>query len=657
MNHLIELKGVSKTYVMGSSKVQAMKKLSLTIDAGDFVAIMGQSGSGKSTLLNTLGFLDVPDEGSYKFMGREVSSLAEDDLSVLRNNVAGFVFQQFQLLPRLSALNNVLLPTVYAGKKNVEHLAEERLQWVGLGHRVGHSPMELSGGEQQRVAIARAMVNDPVVVFADEPTGNLDTRSEEEIIALLKKMNEEGKTIVMVTHENEIAAHAKRIIRMKDGEIISDEIKGKKQKKDRSVEVNASRLDSVFNRVTSFARAEFLDYVHQAFGSIVSHKLRSMLSMLGILIGVAAVISMLAIGAGAQESIEKSMSSLGSNLLTVMPGFPRQTSGANLQRGSVTRFTVQDAAAMQEVPGVKRVSPSVNSRIQAIYGDKNCNTQLTGVGVNYELIKSAKPISGRFFTQDEVASRARVALVGATVVKSIFGTEDPVGKTMRVNKVNFTVIGVLPVKGMTMMRDQDDLVVVPVTTAMYRVLGKQYVDSIDVEVSDPALIDSTMKELKVFIPKRNKSFEKSDSFDIMDMSEIRKTVSATTNTMSLLLGAVAAISLVVGGVGVMNIMLVSVKERTKEIGLRKAIGARRKDITVQFLVEAVLMTFSGGITGIILGISVSLLITLLAGWAIKVSALAVIGATLFSVLIGIGFGLWPAIQASRLNPIEALRSE
>jgi macrolide transport system ATP-binding/permease protein len=657
MNHLIELKGVSKTYVMGASNVQAMKNVSLTIDAGEFVAIMGQSGSGKSTLLNTLGFLDVPDQGSYRFMGREVSTLEEDELSVLRNNVAGFVFQQFQLLPRLSALNNVLLPTVYAGKKHMEERAHEKLTWVGLGHRVGHLPLELSGGEQQRVAIARAMVNEPVVVFADEPTGNLDTKSEEEIIALLKKMNEEGKTIIMVTHENEIAAHAKRIIRMKDGEIISDETKGKKGRKESSSGPNQGKMESVFGRVTTFARAEFLDYVHQAFGSIVSHKLRSILSMLGILIGVAAVISMLAIGAGAQQSIEKSMSSLGSNLLTVMPGFPRQTSGANLQRGSVTRFTIQDAAAMKEVPGVKRTSPSVNSRVQAIYLDKNCNTQLTGVGTDYEQIKSATPIAGRFFTQEEVSSRARVALVGATVLKSLFGTEDPVGKTMRVNKVNFTVIGVLPVKGMTMMRDQDDLVVVPVTTAMYRVLGKLYVNTIDVEVSDPKLIESTMAALKEFIPKRNKSFEKEDSFDIMDMSEIRKTVSATTSTMSLLLGAVAAISLVVGGVGVMNIMLVSVKERTKEIGLRKAIGARRKDITVQFLVEAVLMTFSGGIAGILLGISVSFLITLLAGWAIKISLLSVLGATFFSVLIGIGFGLWPAIQASRLNPIEALRSE
>lgn len=655
MKHLIELRNVSKTYTMGSSQVCAMKGVSLTIDAGEFVAIMGASGSGKSTLLNMLGFLDVPDSGSYRFMERDVTNLPEDELSVLRNNVAGFVFQQFQLLPRLSALDNVLLPTVYAGKKNMEREATEKLTRVGLGHRIHHSPSELSGGEQQRVAIARAVANEPVVIFADEPTGNLDTKSEEEIIAILKRLNEEGKTIIMVTHENEVAKHALRIIRMKDGVIISDE-KSKKGKKF-TAQDNSAKMDSVSKKVATFARAEFLDYARQAFGAIISHKLRSLLSMLGILIGVAAVISMLAIGSGAKESIEKSMSSLGSNLLTIMPGFPRQSSGVALQRGTVTRFTIKDADAIRTLPSVKNVTPNINSRVQAVYADQNCNTQLLGTGPEYEKMKAATPIDGRFFTKDEVDTRTRVALVGATVIKSIFGTEDPVGKTIKINKVNFTVIGVLPVKGMTMMRDQDDLIVVPVTTAMYRVTGKQFVDTIDVEVTDPSLIDSTISELKTFIVTRNRSFEKEDAFQIMDMSEIRKTLSSTADTMSMLLGAVAAISLIVGGVGVMNIMLVSVKERTREIGLRKAIGARRKDIMVQFLVEAVMMTFTGGVAGISLGVLVSLLITFIAQWAIQISLISIFVATLFSVLIGIGFGLWPAMQASRLNPIEALRYE
>lgn len=655
MKHLIELSNASKTYVMGSTTVRAMKDVSLTIDAGEFVAIMGASGSGKSTLLNLLGFLDAPDGGSYHFMGRDVTRFEEDELSVLRNNVAGFVFQQFQLLPRLSALDNVLLPTIYAGKKHMEEEARDKLRWVGLGHRIDHSPNELSGGEQQRVAIARSMVNEPVVVFADEPTGNLDTKSEEEILSILKKLNAEGKTIIMVTHENEIAQHAKRIIRMKDGVIISDE-KNRKVK-DKSPVDPAARAENISNRVTTFARAEFLDYASQALSAIVSHKMRSLLSMLGILIGVAAVISMLAIGQGAKASIEKSMSSLGSNILTVMPGFPRSSSGVSLQKGTFTRFTMQDAEAIATLAPVKSVSPNVNSRVQAVFGDRNCNTQLLGAGTSYETMKAAVPIDGRFFTEQEVASRERVALLGATVIKSLFGNQNPVGRTIKVNRVNFTVIGVLPVKGMTMMRDQDDLIVVPVTTAMYRLLGKRYVDTIDVEVKNASLIESTIPMLKSFIVARNRSFEKEDSFDIFDMSEIRKTMQSTTNTMSMLLGAVAAISLIVGGVGVMNIMLVSVKERTREIGLRKAIGARRKDIMVQFLVEAVMMTFSGGIVGIALGVSVSLVISLLAGWAVLISPVAVIGATLFSVVIGIGFGIWPAMQASRLNPIEALRYE
>jgi macrolide transport system ATP-binding/permease protein len=379
--------------------------------------------------------------------------------------------------------------------------------------------------------------------------------------------------------------------------------------------------------------------------------------MLGILIGVAAVISMLAIGQGAKASIEKSMSSLGSNILTVMPGFPRSSSGVSLQKGTFTRFTMQDASAISTLPQVNQVSPNVNSRVQAVFGDKNCNTQLLGVGTGYEKMKAATPIDGRFFTDSEVSSRERVALIGATVVKSLFANKNPIGLTIKVNRVNFTVIGILPVKGMTMMRDQDDIIVVPVTTAMYRLLGKRYVDSIDVEVKSASLIESTIPALKKFIVTRNRSFEKEDSFDVMDMSEIRKTMQSTTNTMSMLLGAVAAISLIVGGVGVMNIMLVSIKERTREIGLRKAIGARRKDIMVQFLVEAVMMTFTGGTVGIALGISVSLLITSVAGWAVLISPVAVIGATLFSVIIGIAFGIWPAMQASRLNPIEALRYE
>jgi macrolide transport system ATP-binding/permease protein len=658
MSRLIEIKGISKTYSLGTAKVHALCDASLTIDEGEFLAIMGASGSGKSTLLSILGFLDVSDGGSYLFQGRDVTRLGGDELSILRNNVAGFVFQQFQLLPRLTATDNVLLPTIYAGKHGMYDTARKKLTRVGLSHRLTHFPNELSGGEQQRVAIARSIVNDPLVIFADEPTGNLDTKSEEEIIRLLKELNTEGKTIVMVTHEQEIAAHASRIIRMKDGEIIGDERVKHGKKKTAIRKAETGRVEKALRMAAvSFGRAEFVDYVKQAGSSIVGHKMRSLLSMLGILIGVAAVISMLAIGQGANESITKSLSSLGTNLLTIRPGSFHQ-GGVALSAGSVTRFTFQDTAAIAGLDGIRRTSPTVNGAAQIVYGDKNANSQVMGVSTDYPDMRASVPVDGRFFTEAEFTSRAKVAIIGATVIRELFDDENPIGHIIKINRINFTVIGVLPAKGASMFRDQDDVIVVPATTAMFRLMGKVYVDSIDVEVVNPALIEESTAAINELIMKRHHLRpDQSDSFQIRDMSEIRNAMLSTSRTMSVLLGAVAAISLIVGGVGVMNIMLVSVKERTKEIGLRKAIGARRRDILVQFLVEAVMMTFTGGISGILLGILTSTIVSKVAGWAVKISPAAVVGATLFSVLVGIGFGIWPAIQASRLHPIEALRYE
>jgi len=657
MSHLIELKNITKKYIMGNTEVTAVNNVSLTIDAGEFVAIMGASGSGKSTLMNMLGFLDVPTSGSYSIMGRDVTGLDEDDLSILRNHIAGFIFQQFQLLPRLSATDNVLLPALYAGKREMETTACEKLQWVGLGHRVDHYPNELSGGEQQRVAIARSMINEPVIIFADEPTGNLDTKSESEIIAILEKLNSQGKTIIMVTHENEVAAHAARIIRMKDGSLISDEkiVKNRTQSLSRT---DSEKIDGALKKsAVSFGRAEFIDYIRQALGSLVSHKMRALLSMLGILIGVAAVISMLAIGEGAKTSIETNLNKLGTNIVTVRPGF-RKSAGVALQQGEGSRLSVQDAESFLKVYGVKRISSGVNDRARVVYGARNSSTQVMGTGVDYAEMKASVPVSGRFFTESENTSRSRVAVIGTTVVKNIFGSENPVGKKIKINKVSFTVIGVLPTKGAAMMRDQDDIIIIPVKTAMFRLLGKTYIDEINVEVTSADVTDKVKEVLLETLAKRHKILPGQESlFEIMDFSEMRNAFMSTANTMSMLLGAVAAISLIVGGVGVMNIMLVSVKERTKEIGLRKAIGGRRRDILIQFLVEAVIMTFTGGIAGITLGVSVSVFVSLVAGWSVKISLLSVFGASLFSILIGIGFGIWPAIQASKLNPIEALRYE
>jgi macrolide transport system ATP-binding/permease protein len=656
VRHVLELKNVHKTYNLGGTPVRALDGVSVFVEPGEFIAIMGPSGSGKSTLLHILGLLDRPDDGSYVLAGTDITSHTDDELAGLRNRLLGFVFQQFHLLPNLTALDNVQLPLLYAGRRNHHGAAADRLKDVGLTARSDHRPRQLSGGEQQRVAIARALVNEPLVIMADEPTGNLDTKAEAEILNTLETLNRRGITVIMVTHEPEVAERARRILRMRDGKLIADERRAPEPTRTPAAGESETGAEWAMAH-TPTGGAVFTDHLRQALYAISSHKLRSLLSMLGILIGVGAVIAMLALGQGAKESISKQLASLGSNLLVVMPGAPR--SGAVfLQSGTVTRFTQQDVEALAKLPMVKHTSGTVQGRVQLVAGANNWNTQLIGADVDYADIHASQPTLGRMFTPEEERSRAKVAVIGTTVAQNLYPNTNPVGATMRVNRIPFQVIGVLPSKGATGFRDQDDLIGIPLTTAMYRVLGKQYVDSIDVEVDSPEHMDAAQDAVSAVIRQRHPTTnQESDSFNIRNMADIQDTLNKTTQTMTVLLGSIAAISLLVGGIGIMNIMLVSVTERTREIGLRKALGARRRDIMIQFLIEAVLMTFSGGVAGVLLGAGLSWALSMLAQWNTSVSLWSVLLATSFSVAVGLVFGLWPARQAAQLKPIDALRYE
>lgn len=653
---LIQLRNITKTYSTGKVFFQALRGVSLDIEQGEFVAIVGPSGSGKSTLLHLLSFLDVADGGQYVLMGEDISRLPDNDLAVLRNRLAGFVFQQFHLLSRLTSVENVELPLLYGGRKHLRSEARTRLGAVGLAARERNRPNELSGGEQQRVAIARALVNDPHIIFADEPTGNLDSKSEEEILRILEQLNAKGKTVVVVTHEPEVAVRAGRIITMRDGLIVSDE-----RKKHDRYEVTKESLPSLRKVLSGGGslvnRANMMDHALQALKTMVVHKVRSFLSVLGILIGVAAVITMIGLGEGAKASMAEQLSSLGSNLLTVSPG-SRHIGGVMLEAGAVTRFTLKDAEKMADVMHVKNTSSLVRGRVQLVANGKNWNSQTYGVGVDYAAMHAVTPSFGAFFSEESVKARERVAVIGPTVAKELFGDKDPVGSIVKINRIGFSVIGVLPARGMAGPQDQDDMVLVPITTAMFRLFGKEYVDSIEVQVKDDKSIAAVQEDLGALIRKAHRLKEDdAHSFQIRDMSEIRKTLENMTKTMSTLLGFIAAISLLVGGIGIMNIMLVSVAERTREVGLRKAIGAKTNDILWQFLIESIVLTLVGGCGGILLGVAVSWILAVASGWAVKVSVISMVAAFSVSLLIGVIFGVWPAKQAAELDPITALRHE
>ncbi|MBL8265621.1 MAG: MacB family efflux pump subunit [Steroidobacter sp.] len=640
---LIRVVDASRVYESGDSEIRALDHVSLEIRRGEFVAIMGQSGSGKSTLMNILGCLDRPNEGRYEVNGVDVSQLSPDELAALRRDTFGFVFQRYNLLATVSAAENVELPAIYAGVAHEARRDRARslLAKLGLGERTDHRPNQLSGGQQQRVSIARALMNDAEVILADEPTGALDSRSGAEVMALLKQLHSEGRTIILITHDAAVAEHAERIVQIKDGSITDDS------------GVKRTVAGKGGERAVQSAKATWLDDLQEAIKmamrSLRANKFRSALTLLGVMIGVAAVVTMLAIGNGSKEAVMKQIASMGSNLLLVFPGAP-----GTRPTGDVATLVPDDAKAIAEVDNVLAVSPERKTRATLRMGSVDYQSNITGVWPAYQTTQNWPMESGTFVTEDDVRSYATVIVLGKTVAKNLFpDDENPVGQFILVSNTPFEVIGVLSTKGANAFgSDMDDAAFIPLSTGFNRLFGAQYLASVNVKLADDAKTATTQEQIRQLLMERHHL----EDFQMRSTSSFMAAAASTQNTLTLLLGCVAAISLIVGGIGVMNIMLVSVTERTREIGVRMATGARASNILLQFNTEALVVCGIGGLIGVGLGFTAGFIAEAF-GTNVAFTAAPALLALGSALLTGVLFGYLPARKAAYMDPVVALASE
>ncbi|WP_449221475.1 ABC transporter permease [Tistrella mobilis] len=631
----------------GTQGVTALDDVSLSIRRGEMVAIVGTSGSGKSTLMNILGCLDRPSAGRLLIDGQDVSALDADALAALRNRRFGFVFQRYNLLPGISAAENVEMPAIYAGRPADERrrAAHRLLGRLGLQDRAGHRPSELSGGQQQRVSIARALINDADIILADEPTGALDEASGAEVLALLDDLHAEGRTIIIVTHDPAVAAHAGRRIRIRDGRVVADDGDGRRGRPAGALPAAGPSVQDRSGPVQLLG--DIVTAGRMAFRSLGINPLRTLLTLLGVVIGVASVIAMLAIGDGGREATLRRIAEMGTNLITVRAGAPGIRSFADL-----TSLSIDDVEALSEIDGLAAISPERNLRTTLRVGNRDYATIAQGVWPDLLTAKSWKLASGSFFTTDDIRTYAAVMVIGRSVADILFPDQDPIGRHVLAGKVPFEVIGVLAPRGVSRGGiDQDDVVLIPLSSGFMRLLGRSHVSSVTVKVADARDMERVADEIDRILFDRHRI----RNYQIRSSTAAQIIMSDSQRSFALLLGAVAAISLVVGGIGVMNIMLVGVTERTREIGIRMATGARRRDVLIQFNVEAITVCGLGGGVGVGLGLGTAVWLGTL-GFDVLITPMPAVMAFSCAFLTGLIFGWLPARKAAGMDPVRALAS-